>query len=464
MAMKASLNPALRSFWLTKARYRILYGGRASSKSWDAAGVAVKLARAVKIKVMCCRQFQNRIEESVYSLLKEQIYRFGYTAEFKITNSSIIHLVTGSSFFFYGLARNFEEVKSAEGVDILWIEESQFLTSAQWEVLDPTIRKDGSQVWLIFNPGIVSDFVWQNFVVHPMPNSVVRKIDYIDNPFLSDTMRQVIENAKERFDDDDFSHIYLGEPRTNDDDAVIKRSWVLSAIDAHKTLGFGISGSSRIGYDVADSGQDKNAIIRAVGSVAVYGELWSGKDDDLLGSCSKVYHTAKADKCAIIYDSIGVGAGCGSKFKELNAQSSVKVNFSAFNSGGAVIDPDEKYAHDTLNKDFFANRKAQEWWRVADRFRNTHNAITKGQDFSPSELISIDSGVPDIQLLIDELSTPKRDFDGAGKVKVESKKDLAKRSIKSPNYADAFIMAFVKPSKNDRGFNAAAMQRLSERL
>ena len=164
LTQKPTLNPHLRDFWGTPARNRVLYGGRDSTKSWDAAGMAIAMAQTCKLRFMCCRQFQNRIEESVYSLLKIQIERFGLTDDFTVLNTKITHKHTGSEFIFYGLARNFAEVKSTEGVDILWIEEAQFLSAEQWRDLDPTIRKEGSQIWLVFNPKYVMDFVWKNFV------------------------------------------------------------------------------------------------------------------------------------------------------------------------------------------------------------------------------------------------------------------------------------------------------------
>ncbi|EPO3205342.1 phage terminase large subunit, partial [Shigella flexneri] len=109
-------------------------------------------------------QIQNKIEESVYTLLKIQIDRFGLRHRFRILNNKIINRVTGSEFVFYGLWRNIEEIKSLEGIDVLWLEEAHALTEYQWKILEPTIRKEGSECWFIFNPGLVTDFVWRNFV------------------------------------------------------------------------------------------------------------------------------------------------------------------------------------------------------------------------------------------------------------------------------------------------------------
>lgn len=441
---KPSLNPALKSFWLKPARNRVLHGGRASSKSWDAAGFATFLANSYKLRILCVRQFQNKIEESVYTLLKHQIDRFGLASRFKVINNSITSTATGSEFMFYGLWRSIDEIKSLEGIDILWIEEAHNLTEEQWKVLEPTIRKEGSQIWVIFNPKLANDFVYKRFVVNPPPNTVVRQINYEENPFLSTTMLDIIEASKAE-DFEEFQHIYLGVPKDDDENVVIKRSWIMAAVDFHRKFDIEPTGRKRLGFDVADSGKDLCATIYSHGFAALWGEKFKGQEDELLKSCTRVYASAMERAAAITYDSIGVGAAAGAKFGELNAarKDGKRVTYAKFNAGGAVFKPESIYAStQTKNKDMFANIKAQAWWLVADRFRNTYNAVHNGAQFKEEELISISADMPNLEQLIDELSTPKRDYDNTGKVKVESKKDLAKRQVDSPNIADAFILAF----------------------
>lgn len=447
MAEKASLNPALKDFWKAPARYRVLYGGRSSSKSWDAAGFAIFLACNYKVRFLCARQFQNKIAESVYTLLKIQAERFGLAHEFKFTDNSIIHLRTKSEFIFYGIARNIDEIKSTESIDVLWLEESHLLSAEQWKIIEPTIRKQGSQIWVIFNPRFASDFAYQRFVVNPPPKSIVRMINWPENPFLSDDMRDVILNAKAE-DEDEYNHVYMGMPLTDDARVIIKRSWIEAAIDAHITLGFEAKGRHIIGFDVADDGDDKCANVHAVGSVAMWSEEWKGGEDELLKSCSRTYMNASQRGAAIRYDCIGVGAGAGAKFDELNqSKSGTSVKYSKFNAGESVHEPERYYVQSKQdkikNKDYFSNLKAQTWWLIADRFRNTYDAIRNGTKYRDDELISISSSMPNLEKLKTELSTPRRDFDANGRVKVESKKDLSKRGIPSPNVADAFVMCFA---------------------
>lgn len=482
---KASLNPALRSFWRRKTapdghpvRNRVLTGGRASSKSHDAAGQATFLSHNYTTKFLCARQFQNRIADSVYALLISKIDAFGLGDHYKVGESSIVHRQTKSEFLFYGLARNLNEIKSIEGVDILWLEEAHALTKAQWEILEPTIRKEGSQIWVLFNPNLATDFAYQHFVVNPPAGTIIRHINYDENPFLSSTMLAVINDAKarsEREGSDDFEHIYGGVPRSDDARVVIKRSWIEAAIDAHLKLGFSDDGASVLGFDVADDGADKCANVHAKGSVVKWADEWHGGEDQLLKSCARTYKAAEECEAMIRYDSIGVGAGCGAKFDELNDDTgrnkNQRIKYDKFNAGSGVFNPEGTYTADRMtkvkNKDHFSNLKAQTWWLVADRFRNTYDAVHNGTEYPLDELISLSSDMPFLEKLKTELSTPRRDFDRNGRVKVESKDDMAKPNReggpqKSPNIADAFVMCFaphVAPMKINKDALAKAAGR-----
>ena len=442
MSDVAIMNPNLKDFWITPSRFKVLYGGRDSSKSWDAAANAIRLANSLKLKFLCTRMFQNRIEESVYTLLKEQIYRFGFQKDYTILNNKIINNKTGSEFNFIGLARNIDEVKSYEGIDILWNEESHNIPESTWDILEPTIRKNHSEIWLIFNPKLATDFIYQKFVVNPPSNALVRKINYDENPFLSDVSRKTIEDLKEN-DYDKYLHIYEGLPQQDDEAVIIKRSWLDSCIDAHKKLNIDVSGEKITGYDVADSGEDLNAFVNKHGILVTKVHQWKAKEDDLVRSAKIVRNEAMQFGSIVRYDSIGVGAGVGSNINELNKIDNKDIICEAFNSGGSVLNKEQEYELGVSNKDYFSNVKAQMWKTVADRILLTHNAVTKGLPFHESDIISISSNCDYIEVLLTELSTPRRDYDNSGKFKVESKKDLAKRGIKSPNLADAFVMCFA---------------------
>lgn len=450
------LNPNLKGFYETDARNYVLLGGRASGKTYHTAAFCVWLAANYKVKFLCTRQFQSRIEDSVKSVIEVCIAAANLQNQFIITNDYIQHKKTGSLFRFLGIRRNIEEIKGFTGVDVLWIEEAESLTDDQWTKISPTVRDEGSRIFVVFNPHYDRDFVYQHFVINPPPKTIIRKINYDENPYLSKTMLDEIAIAKER-DYEQYLHIYEGVPLSDNENAVIKRSWLLAAIDAHKTLGIQITGSRRIGFDVADAGEDKCAQVQAHGSLTEWADEWKAGEDELLTSCTRVWARARDVSAKVVYDAIGVGAMSGSKFNELNNGTNL-VEHDKFFAGGAVMKPDAKYADTGIaNKDFFANIKAQAWWLVADRLKNTYNAVKNGQKFADDEMIFLSSEMPYLDKLIDELTQPRRDYDNAGRVKVESKKDMAKDNreggaVKSPNLADAFIMAHLPQEMKKRSF------------
>lgn len=444
--------------------------------TWDAAGFAIFLAANYKVKFLCMRQFQSKIAESVYAILKQRIIDFDLRDEFEILKSTIKHKQTGAEFHFYGIHRNIEEIKGFEGANIAWIEEAEGLTKEQWKIIEPTIRQEGAETWILYNPKLVSDFV-ETFVDDPKNGIIVRQINYDENQFLSKKMLRTIRKLREE-DYEEYRHIYLGVPLDDDDRVVIKRSWINASIDLHIKLGIDDSGENRLGFDVADSGIDKNAWVHTKGIVNYSGDQWNGLEDELLKSCTRVYNKAiEVGATTVGYDSIGVGASAGAKFAEINEERyeagiAQKISYFDFCAGAGVIDPEGFYINTPevkiTNQDMFDNLKAQSWWLVADRFKNAYNALKyfenrklegmtdeearEGMPFDLSDIISISSSFPDLASLVTELSTPRRDYAKNGKVKVESKDDLKKREIESPNYAEAFIIANSPREIKRKGF------------
>lgn len=456
------MNPNLQSFWFDDQgdwngiRYKILYGGRASSKSHDACGILTYLSSNYKVKVLCTRMFQNKIAESVYTLIKNKITAFGLEDIYDITNNKITCIKTGSEFIFYGIARNVTEIKSLEGVNICYLEEAQSITKEQWDIITPTIRANNSEVWCIFNPELVTDFIYNKFIINTVPNAQIRMINYDENDFLSDTMREEIELAKESMEEDEFNHVYLGQPKQDDDDAIIKRKWIMACVDAHLKLDRDVTGGKRIGFDVADSGKDLNAVVMMDGGLIEYLKSWQGKEDELFESSEKAYLLAKEHNADVSYDANGVGAGVGSNMKKMNSMGNYgdhKVSYYGFDSASTPRSPDSLYMVDGLvtqqtNRDYFENVKAQAWWLLADRIKATYRAVTMGKPID-DQLISFSSDLDQLQQLITELSTPRKMISGRMKNIVEKKDDLKKRGIASPNLADALVMASFQHYKKD---------------
>jgi phage terminase large subunit len=221
--------PVFRRIW-EPARYKVYHGGRGSSKSWSVAGVLIHMAARMRIRVLCAREFQNSIGDSVHRLLSDQIYRLGLMAEYAITKNSISCPRTGSEFLFKGLHHNVNEVKSTEGINICWVEEAQRVSADSWQVLIPTIRAEGSEIWLTFNPDSETDPTYQRFVVDPPPNSIVQQVNYTDNPFFPDTLRAEMEYMK-RVDYDAYLHVWEGNPRAISNAVVFKGKYRVESFE-----------------------------------------------------------------------------------------------------------------------------------------------------------------------------------------------------------------------------------------
>ena len=430
------MNNVFRPF-LKKARYKIAYGGRGSGKSWSFAELLIELARRGGIRILCARELQMSMSDSVIKLLTDTIERKGYLHEFEVQNTSIRHRGSNAEFMFYGIKNNPTKIKSLEGVDICWVEEAEAVSKESWEILTPTIRKEGSQIWVSFNPKNILDDTYQRFVIKPPKNSIVIKVNYTDNPHFTETLREEMEADKVR-DFELYRHKWLGEPVADSALAIIKPSWIEAAVDAHIKLGFEAQGQRILGFDVADEGDDANATILRYGSVVIDADEWRGQD--VIYSSDKVYTYAEAENAGlIVFDSIGVGAGVKAQFRRKTG----KVQALGFNAGGEVLKKTARYIDGKTNGDMFSNLKAQSWWAVRDRFFNTWRAIEHGDVYPADQMISLSSSIKDLEYLKAELSRPQVDYDNNGRVKVESKKDLKKRGIPSPNKADALIMAFA---------------------
>lgn len=191
------------------SRYKVFYGGRGSGKSWNKARALVAKAASQKLRVICCREIQKSIEESVYALLVNQIEALGLTGVYDITQNKIICRTTGSEFTFHGLKHNIDNIKSLEGADIVWVEEAVNVSRESWKKLIPTVRKDGSEIWVSFNPELETDETYRRFIANPPTGAVVVKVNWQDNPWFPEVLKQEMVDLR-REDEDEYLHVYEG--------------------------------------------------------------------------------------------------------------------------------------------------------------------------------------------------------------------------------------------------------------
>lgn len=211
-------------------RYKVWCGGRGGAKSWQVSRLLLVRAYQRKTRILCVREFQASIADSVHRLLCDQIALLGLSPFFAIASNSI-KSACGSEFIFKGLLRSINEIKSLEGVDICWFEEAQRGSEASWKILIPTIRKGGSEIWVTFNPDEEADPTYQRFIVKPPPDAKVIKVNFDSNPWFPDPLRKEMEYCRAT-DPDAYRHIWLGECRTRSAAEVFGGKWMIDRFDA----------------------------------------------------------------------------------------------------------------------------------------------------------------------------------------------------------------------------------------
>lgn len=185
------------------------------------------------LRILCAREFQTSIKDSVHKLLSDQIASIGLTDFYEITQNSI-RGKNGTEFAFVGLKNNVANVKSYEGVDICWVEEAQTVSRNSWNVLIPTIRKEGSEIWVSFNPELETDETYQRFVLNPPENCVTVKINWNDNPWFPETLRIEKDSLKNR-DPAAYNVVWEGLCRQTVDGAIFAREMQTAELDGRIT-------------------------------------------------------------------------------------------------------------------------------------------------------------------------------------------------------------------------------------
>lgn len=198
----------------------------------------MSIARALLIqgaerqhKILCAREIQKSIQDSVHSLLKEQITELGLEDFYEVQKSTILGK-NGTEFLFAGLRSNIANIKSIPNISRAWIEEAQSASTANIKTLALTVRAPDSEIWLSFNPDLEDDPVYQEYVVDPPDDSVVVKINYNDNPFFPEVLRKEMESDK-RKNLDTYEHVWLGKPKKAVEGAIFANE-IVKAYEEHR--------------------------------------------------------------------------------------------------------------------------------------------------------------------------------------------------------------------------------------
>ncbi len=219
--------PAKLDFLFRPKRYKVAYGGRGGAKSWGYARALLIQSVQKPLRILCTREFQNSIADSVHKLLSEQIEALGLSSIFDVQKTTIKSL-NGSEFIFAGLRQNITKLKSFEGIDRCWVEEAEKVSSDSWEKLIPTIRKPDSEIWVSFNPDAEEDPTYQRFIVNTPPNSMVVKIGWQDNPWFPEVLLQE-KDYLASVDIDAYNHVWEGEVNRRSDAKILAGKYIVQS-------------------------------------------------------------------------------------------------------------------------------------------------------------------------------------------------------------------------------------------
>jgi phage terminase large subunit len=384
------------------APYKITFGGRGSGKSWSIASLLMQQLSAEKHNLVCCREIQKSLDDSVYKLCVETIKRL------KLGGWNVLRDVlengNGSRVIFRGLKdlRAGNAIKSLEGYDRAWIEEAQSVSAESLQMLIPTIRMNGSEIWASYNPNTEEDAIES---LKLREGAVIIKCNWNDNPWFTEKLAKDRE-ADYKFNPDLARHIWEGEYLSQADNAVMSRIAVHEAMEREVDE----TGDYQIAVDVARYGSDSSIISMRKGLKLK--ELKEYKNMSLVELCGHIEVMAGNNHdMTIKVDETGVGGGVVDILKSLGYKNVIGINF-----GSKPQDTDK-----------FADLPSEMWCTFP---------------ISDVSLIN-DSG------LFHELTDRRFSYDHKARRVVESKDSYKSRNNgKSPDKADSVLMLFYEPKIN----------------
>jgi phage terminase large subunit len=452
----ATLSLAMLPALLSKKRFVNIVGGRGSGKSQGEACIVVVDMHDAGIKTACFREFQNSIEDSVYSLLESQINRMGLTGFTLINNA--VRSANGAEAKFKGLARNPDSVKSMDGFKRFWVEEAQASSENSLKLLTPTMREEGGQIVFTANPGSSEDPFSKRFInpfsdelelhgIYEDELHLILMVNWRDNPWFPTELNQErlwdFENLPRAL----YDHIWEGKFNDSVENGLIMAEWFDACVDAHIKLDFGTGGIKKVTHDPSDVGSDPKALSLREGNV--FTEVKERDDLDVNDGCDWATGYAIEVSADQFEWDVG-GMGTGLKKQVNDSLQGKKMEIFMFNGASGVDDPDSIYQpalgeniqNEKNNKEMFKNLRGQCYSSVRDRVYKTYKAVIHHKMYDPDELISFSSGIANLSKLRSELCRMPIKPNGSGLFELYTKEQMRKMfKVSSPNLADCVMMS-----------------------
>jgi len=430
--------PAFLPFYQVDKRFKFAHGGRGSAKSTGIGTTLLIKGRSKKLRILCAREVQKSIKDSVHTLLKDLITLYGFT-DYQVLENAIRNKVSGTEFLFTGLREhNVSTIKSFEGIDICWIEEAQAVTQKSMDILTPTIRKSGSELWFTYNrlngldpchklfirecgnssQKMQYDYEGKKYYWHQFDgqDAIGLYINYDGNPYFPEELRKEME--KDKADNPSlYRHKWLGEPQSIGDRALISRDLVQQAIGRKVQPWDYVS----FGVDPARYGDDESVICVREGFRILPLNRFNGiNTSELTGRVLQLarnyWDKGYKEPIKIKVDDTGIGAGVTDQLQGFATEENKKdVSDKHFN---IIVIP--VVNNGTANNPKYYDIGTQMWGDMAQALKTI--------------------SLPDDMILMEQMCTREYEVRPDGRLKLEPKEKMKKRALSSPDRADAMAL------------------------
>lgn len=443
----------------TKAKIIVLVGGRSSAKSETVGRLMLQKCQTEASDVLCGREYQNSIDESVHKLFKGLISSIPVPG-FNVLERKI-DCTTGGGIRFKGLARSPSSIQSFQDFKYFWGEEAHAFSQETIDIVIPTIRAEGYQLFFTANPQSSADPFSKRFILPFLADinaygyyeddmHLIIKMNWRDNPWHLQLEAQRVWDF-ENLPRAKYDWIWEGAFNDSVEDALIMAEWFDACVDAHKILGFKPEGIRFSSHDPSDTGPDDKGYAFRHGSVLL--DLQEKTDGDINeGADWALSLSINHRSDAFTWDCDGMGVGLNRQVTRAFNGKPIVISMFKGSEGvdrpDAIFDPTEKspVQDKKINKDAVKNKRAQYYYKLRQRIYRTYLAVIKGEYHNPDDLISFDSTLPLIPKLRSELCRMPIKPNGAGKFELYTKPEMkTKFKFKSPNLSDSVMMLMRTP-------------------
>ena len=473
------INEKLERFVRVHKPLKVIVGGRGSGKSIAIADIMTGLKmQGEAASVMCLREFQQSIQDSVHNVMSESITDRMDLKHWDLQEKKII-APNGAKTLYVGAARNPTSLQSVHGFQYSWFEEAQTASEKSLDTLIPTIiRTEGAECWFSANPQASGDPFSKRFIVPFLRDltehgyyeddmHMVLVLNWRDNPWWNDSQEALRNLDYQNMSRAKYNWIWEGDFNDSVDDSIIIPEWFDACVDIHKDEKFAAAfiphGAKIVAHDPFDDGGDAGGLAVRHGSIIEQVRAKSsGEIDDVCDWATGITAQVQADW--FVWD--GDGMGTGLKRQVSTAFAGTKTKYHMFKgslSGKGQDNAERIYLPSTGDKEggnkhqkyknVFKNNRAQYYGELARRMQNTYNAVTKGLYMDPDDMISLNKdGIDDIIGLRSQICRVPSKPNAQGMLQIMSKEDMKKLGIQSPNESDAIMMSLYAPAVVEESF------------